>query len=87
MQSVMEKQRHKLLVVRRLDRVLPAPLHKLLVVRRLDRVLPAPPQFPFRSAVSDMESHTETSVVTGLGTAGSHQGPGKGPDFAFLSLH
>ena len=70
MQSVMEKQRHK-----------------LLVVRRLDRVLPAPPQFPFRSAVSDMESHTETSVVTGLGTAGSHQGPGKGPDFAFLSLH
>lgn len=70
MHSVMEKQRHK-----------------LLVVTHLGRVLPTPPLFPFWSTVSDMESHVETSVVTGLGTAGSHQGPGKGPDFAFLSLH
>lgn len=61
--------------------------YKLLVVRRLGRVLPTLPRFPFWSTVSDMESHVETSVVTGLGTAGSHQGPGKGPDFAFLSLH
>lgn len=60
MHSVMEKQRHK-----------------LLVVRSLDRALPTPPRFPLWSTVSDMESHVETSVVTGLGTqgdTGSHQG-------------